>query len=79
MAAVRHRRFEFASALRDSGHRKSRRQCNVMVNAMEVPLAQMFGYASGFAQSFSQGRASVHDALFDHYAELPAALAEEVD
>jgi elongation factor G len=43
---------------------------------VEVPLAQMFGYATDL-RSRSQGRATftMH---FSHYAELPAALAEEV-
>jgi elongation factor G len=43
---------------------------------VEVPLAQMFGYATDL-RSRTQGRATftMH---FSHYAELPAALAEEV-
>jgi elongation factor G len=43
---------------------------------VEVPLAQMFGYATDL-RSRTQGRATftMH---FSHYAELPTALAEEV-
>jgi elongation factor G len=43
---------------------------------VEVPLAQMFGYATDL-RSRTQGRATftMH---FSHYAELPASLAEEV-
>ena len=43
---------------------------------VQVPLSEMFGYATDL-RSRSQGRANftMH---FSHYAELPAALAEEV-
>jgi len=43
---------------------------------VQVPLAQMFGYATDL-RSRTQGRATftMH---FSHYAELPAALSEEV-
>src|ERR1700752_215077 len=43
---------------------------------VEVPLSQMFGYATDL-RSRTQGRATftMH---FSHYAEVPAALAEEV-
>jgi elongation factor G len=43
---------------------------------VEVPLAQMFGYATDL-RSRTQGRATftMH---FSHYAELPAALAQEI-
>ena len=42
----------------------------------EVPLSQMFGYATDL-RSRTQGRANftMH---FSHYAEMPAALAQEV-
>src|SRR5882672_4777492 len=52
----------------------SQRHFNVI--RVEVPLAQMFGYATDL-RSRTQGRATftMH---FSHYAELPAALAEEV-
>ncbi len=42
---------------------------------VEVPLAQMFGYATDL-RSRSQGRATftMH---FSHYAELPQNLAED--
>jgi elongation factor G len=53
---------------------ESRSGSNVI--RVEVPLAQMFGYATDL-RSRTQGRATftMH---FSHYAELPAALAEEV-
>jgi elongation factor G len=43
---------------------------------VEVPLSQMFGYATDL-RSRTQGRATftMH---FSHYAEVPAALAEEI-
>ena len=46
-----------------------------VVNAM-VPLANMFGYVNQL-RSQSQGRAqySMH---FDHYAQVPQAVAEEI-
>ena len=46
-----------------------------VVNAM-VPLANMFGYVNAL-RSFSQGRASF-SMVFDHYAEVPRNVAEEV-
>ncbi len=51
-------------------------RAGVNVIRVEVPLAQMFGYATDL-RSRTQGRATftMH---FSHYAELPAALAEEV-
>jgi elongation factor G len=53
---------------------ESRSGTNVI--RVEVPLAQMFGYATDL-RSRTQGRATftMH---FSHYAELPPALAEEV-
>ena len=49
---------------------------NARVISCMVPLANMFGYVNTL-RSMSQGRAqfSMH---FDHYAELPAAVSEEV-
>src|SRR5258708_18633348 len=43
---------------------------------VEVPLAQMFGYATDL-RSRTQGRGNftMH---FSHYAEVPASLAEEI-
>jgi len=43
---------------------------------VEVPLAQMFGYATDL-RSRTQGRANftMH---FSHYAETPASIAQEV-
>jgi elongation factor G len=46
-----------------------------IVNAM-VPLANMFGYVSNL-RSMSQGRATF-TMQFDHYAEVPRAVAEEI-
>jgi elongation factor G len=46
-----------------------------VVNAM-VPLANMFGYVNNL-RSMSQGRATF-TMQFDHYAEVPKAVAEEV-
>jgi elongation factor G len=47
----------------------------VVINAM-VPLANMFGYVSQL-RSFSQGRAN-YTMLFDHYEEVPQAVAKDV-
>jgi len=46
-----------------------------VVNAM-VPLANMFSYVNNL-RSMSQGRAT-YTMQFDHYAEVPKAIAEEV-
>ncbi|WP_417459324.1 elongation factor G [Kordiimonas sp.] len=46
-----------------------------VINAM-VPLANMFGYVNEL-RSFSQGRAQF-SMQFDHYAEVPANVAEEI-
>ena len=46
-----------------------------VINAM-VPLANMFGYVNTL-RSMSQGRAQ-YTMHFDHYAQVPAAVAEEV-
>ena len=46
-----------------------------IVNAY-VPLANMFGYVSNL-RSMSQGRAS-YTMQFDHYAEVPSNVAQEV-
>jgi len=42
----------------------------------EVPLANMFGYATQL-RSMTQGRAN-YSMQFDHYQALPASLAEEI-
>ena len=47
----------------------------VVINAM-VPLANMFGYVNTL-RSMSQGRAQF-TMQFDHYAQVPQAVAEEV-
>ena len=49
---------------------------NATVIRAYVPLANMFGYVSQL-RSMSQGRAS-YTMQFDHYAEVPRAVAEEV-
>ena len=46
-----------------------------MVNA-HVPLSEMFGYATDL-RSQTQGRAT-YTMEFDHYAEAPASVAEEI-
>jgi elongation factor G len=46
-----------------------------VVNAM-VPLANMFGYVNNL-RSMSQGRATF-TMQFDHYAEVPRAIADEI-
>jgi elongation factor G len=46
-----------------------------VINAM-VPLQNMFGYVSNL-RSMSQGRATF-TMQFDHYAEVPRAIAEEI-
>jgi len=46
-----------------------------IINAI-VPLANMFGYINNL-RSMSQGRAS-YTMQFDHYAQVPGAVAEEV-
>ena len=46
-----------------------------IVNAM-VPLANMFGYVNNL-RSMSQGRAQF-SMFFDHYSQVPQAVAEEV-
>ncbi len=48
---------------------------NTVISAM-VPLANMFGYVNQL-RSFSQGRAT-YSMQFDHYAEVPQAVAEEI-
>ncbi len=47
----------------------------VVINAM-VPLANMFGYVNSL-RSMSQGRAQ-YTMQFDHYSQVPQAVAEEV-
>jgi len=46
-----------------------------VINAM-VPLANMFGYVNNL-RSMSQGRAT-YTMHFDHYAQVPQAVADEV-
>ncbi|NOZ42336.1 MAG: elongation factor G [Alphaproteobacteria bacterium] len=46
------------------------------VISAKVPLDKMFGYVNQL-RSFSQGRAT-YSMQFDHYAEVPQAVAEEV-
>ena len=51
------------------------RGVSTVINAM-VPLANMFGYVSTL-RSMSQGRAQF-TMLFDHYEQVPQAIADEV-
>jgi elongation factor G len=41
-----------------------------------VPLGEMFGYSTTL-RSLTQGRA-VYSMQFDHYAEVPKSVAEEI-
>jgi elongation factor G len=41
-----------------------------------VPLSEMFGYSTDL-RSMSQGRAT-YSMVFDHYAEVPRNVAEEI-
>ncbi|MEK9156073.1 MAG: elongation factor G [Patescibacteria group bacterium] len=52
------------------------RAMGIKVVHAEVPLASMFGYATGL-RSMTQGRAS-YAMEFDHYAEVPANVAQEI-
>ncbi len=54
--------------------RRSRGNASV-ISAM-VPLANMFGYVNNL-RSMSQGRAQF-TMQFDHYAQVPQGVAEEV-
>jgi elongation factor G len=49
---------------------------DAQVVAGEVPLAEMFGYSTQL-RSMTQGRA-VYSMQFDHYAEVPKAVAEQI-
>jgi elongation factor G len=49
---------------------------NANIISALVPLANMFGYINNL-RSMSQGRAS-YTMQFDHYAQVPGAVAEEV-
>jgi elongation factor G len=49
---------------------------DAQVVAATVPLAEMFGYST-VLRSMSQGRA-VYSMEFDHYAEVPKNIAEEI-
>ena len=49
---------------------------NAQVITAEVPLAEMFGYATD-VRSNTQGRAT-YTMQFDRYEEVPANIAEKV-
>jgi elongation factor G len=49
---------------------------NARVITAMVPLANMFGYVNTL-RSMSQGRAQ-YSMTFDHYAQVPQAVADEV-
>ncbi|MBI3395896.1 MAG: elongation factor G, partial [Spirochaetia bacterium] len=49
---------------------------NARVVQAEVPLSEMFGYATDI-RSFSQGRAS-YTMQFKHYEEVPSSIAQEL-
>jgi elongation factor G len=46
------------------------------VVAADVPLGEMFGYSTTL-RSMTQGRA-VYSMQFDHYDEVPKAVAEQI-
>jgi elongation factor G len=49
---------------------------NARIISSMVPLANMFGYVNTL-RSMSQGRAT-YTMVFDHYDQVPQAVAEEV-
>jgi elongation factor G len=49
---------------------------NAQIVSAMVPLANMFGYVNNL-RSTTQGRAA-YTMQFDHYAEVPRSVAEEV-
>lgn len=49
---------------------------NVQIITAFVPISNMFGYATDL-RSMTQGRAT-YTMVFDHYAEMPKSLAEEI-
>ena len=49
---------------------------NARVVRAEVPLAEMFGYATDL-RSFTQGRAA-YTMQFKHYEEVPNSIANEL-
>jgi elongation factor G len=49
---------------------------DAQVVAADVPLAEMFGYSTTL-RSMTQGRA-VYSMQFDHYEEVPKAVAEQI-
>ncbi len=49
---------------------------DAQVVAADVPLAEMFGYSTQL-RSMTQGRA-VYSMQFDHYADVPKNIAEEI-
>jgi elongation factor G len=49
---------------------------DAQVVAADVPLAEMFGYSTEL-RSMTQGRA-VYSMQFDHYEEVPKAVAEQI-
>ena len=51
-------------------------RAEAQVVAGEVPLAEMFGYSTQL-RSMTQGRA-VYTMQFDHYAEVPKSVAEQI-
>jgi elongation factor G len=52
------------------------RRGNAQVLKAQVPLAEMFGYATAL-RSLSQGRAT-YTMQFSHYEEVPKGLAEKI-
>ena len=50
---------------------------NAQIITAMVPLANMSGYVNNL-RSMSQGRAKRNTMQFDHYAEVPGNVAQEV-
>ena len=49
---------------------------NAQVVSADVPLAEMFGYATSLRSS-TQGRGT-YSMKFDHYEEVPKSISEEI-
>ncbi|OQA04546.1 MAG: Elongation factor G [bacterium ADurb.Bin400] len=64
------------NAKRGQIHKMEDRGNGLKTIRAEVPLASMFGYATGL-RSMTQGRAS-YVMEFDHYAEVPSNVAQDI-
>ena len=50
---------------------------NAQVVSAQVPLSEMFGYATSLRSS-TQGRWLLTQWYFDHYEEVPKSISEEI-